>query len=66
MPVGKGKTRITITIHNETKDMLEELLSLHDNSTYSNIIEIALYCYAHMVADKLDEEKGDPEENAKS
>lgn len=55
MAVPKGKERITITIHNETKALLDELLSLHDNSSYSNIIEIAIYCYASVVEKKLQE-----------
>ena len=65
MSIPKGKQRLTITIHNETKDMMNELLSLHDNLTYSNLIEIALYCYANLVAEKLDQEK-EIKENAKS
>ena len=53
MAIPKGKQRITITIHNETKALLEELASLHENSTYSNVIEVALYCYASMLEAKL-------------
>lgn len=65
MAIPKGKQRIVITIHNETKDMMNELLSLHNNLTYSNLIEIALYCYANLVAEKLEKEK-EINENAKS
>ena len=66
MAIPKGKQRITITIHNETKDMMNELLSLHDNLTYSNLIEIALYCYAKLVEAQLDQEEKEINENAKS
>ena len=67
MAIPESKQRITITIHKETKNLLEELLSLHDNLTASNLIEIALYCYASLVNEKLEQqnkEKGDVE-NAK-
>ena len=57
MAIPKGKQRITITIHNETKDLMNELLSLHDDLSYSNLIEIALYCYANLLSENL--EKGD-------
>ena len=57
MAIPKGKQRIQITIHNETKDLMNELLSLHDNLTYSNLIEIALYCYANLLTTQI--EKGD-------
>ena len=67
MAIPKGKQRIMITIHNETKDMMNELLSLHDNLTYSNLIEMALYCYANLVAAKLeDDTEKEIKENAKS
>ena len=67
MAIPKGKQRIVITIHNETKDMMNELLSLHDNLTYSNLIEIALYCYANLVTEKLENDKEkEITENAKS
>ena len=56
MAIPKGKQRITITIHNETKDMMNELLTLHNNLTYSNLIEIALYCYAELVTSKMEQE----------
>ena len=65
MAIPKGKQRLTITIFNETKDMMNELLSLHNNLTYSNLIEIALYCYAKLVEAQLDKEK-EINENAKS
>ena len=67
MAIPKWKQRLTITIHNETKDMMNELLSLHDNLTYSNLIEIALYCYANLVTAKLENnEEKEINENAKS
>ena len=65
MAIPKGKQRITITIHNETKEMMNELLSLHSDLSYSNLIEIALYCYAKLVEAQLDNEK-EIKENAKS
>ena len=49
MAIPKNKQRITITIHNETKQLLDELLALHDKSSYSTIIEVALYYYASML-----------------
>ena len=66
MAIPKGKQRIVITIHNETKDMMNELLSLHNNLTYSNLIEIALYCYANLVTAKLEDQEKEIKENAKS
>ena len=46
---------------------MNELLSLHDNLTYSNLIEIALYCYANLVTAKLENnEEKEINENAKS
>ena len=67
MAIPKGKQRLTITIFNETKDMMNELLSLHNNLTYSNLIEIALYCYANLVTAKLENDKEkEITENAKS
>ena len=57
MAIPKGKQRITITIHNETKEMMNELLSLHNDLSYSNLIEIALYCYAKLVEAQLDKAK---------
>ncbi|MBO7731970.1 MAG: hypothetical protein J6S67_05440 [Methanobrevibacter sp.] len=59
MAIPKDKQRITITIHNETKALLNELLSLHDNSSYSTIIEIALMVYAKIISEQL--EKGEKE-----
>lgn len=61
MAIPKGKQRITITIHNETRALLDELSSLHENSTYSNVVEVALYFYAKMIESKLnpEESKGD-------
>ena len=49
MAVPKTKQRITITIHNETKQLLDELASLHEKSSYSNIVEVALYYYATLL-----------------
>ena len=68
MAIPENKTRITITIHKETKNLVDELLALHDNLSASNLIEIALYCYASILNDKLEQqtkEKGD-KKNAKN
>lgn len=67
MAIPKGKQRITITIHNETKALLEELSSLHEKSSYSNVIEVALYFYAQMLEKHLnpEENKGD-QDNGKN
>lgn len=47
MAIPKGKERITITIHKETKVLMDQIALLHDNPlTYSNLIEIALLFYA--------------------
>ena len=63
MAIPKNKTRITITIHKETKNLLDELLSLHDNLSPSNLIEIALYCYASMLNEKLEQNTKEKEKN---
>lgn len=54
--VAKDKTRIMITIHKETKNLLDELLSLHSNMTYSNIIEVSLLCYGKLLTEHLEKE----------
>ena len=47
MAIPKGKERITITIHKETKQLLDNLLSLHSEPlTYSNLVEISIVFYA--------------------
>lgn len=53
MAVPKTKQRITITIHNETKQLLDELASLHENSSYSNMVEVALYYYATLLEKQM-------------
>lgn len=53
MAVPKTKQRITITIHNETKGLLDELASLHENSSYSNVVEVALYYYAALLEKQM-------------
>lgn len=63
MAIPENKTRITITIHKETKNLLDELLSLHDNLSQSNLIEIALYCYASMLNEKLEQNTKEKEKN---
>ena len=67
MSVPKGKTRITITLHEETKQLMDELLSLHSNMTYSVLVEVSLLCYAKLVQNRLDEEtKNDEAEKEKN
>ena len=67
MAVPKGKTRITITIHEETKQLMDELLSLHSNMTYSVLVEVSLLCYAKLFQNRLDEEtKNDEAEKEKN
>ena len=53
MAVPKTKQRITITIHNETKVLLDELASLHEKSSYSNIVEVALFYYATLLTKQM-------------
>ena len=70
MAIPKGKTRIAITIHDETKQLMDQLLSLHSNMTYSTLIEVSLMCYTRLVQNRLDAEleannEGE-KENAKS
>lgn len=62
MHIPKNKVRMAITIHKETKDLLNELLSLHSEKfTYSNLIEIALLFYGKAVESKLDQEANEKE-----
>lgn len=65
MSIPKNKVRITITIHKESKDLLEQLLSLH-NSSYSEVLEYALYFYGKALTESIDNiTKGEEKENAK-
>lgn len=65
MAVQKGKERITITIHNESKKLAEQLLALHSEPlTYSNLFEIALIFYAKACMGEIDKlEKQEKEKN---
>ena len=64
MAIPKNKVRLTITIHKESKDLLNELLALH-NSSYSQVLEYALYFYGKALTESIDNiEKGE-KENAK-
>lgn len=55
MAVPKGKERITITIHKESKQLLDNLLALHSEPlTYSNMFEIALLFYAKACNNEID------------
>ena len=54
--ISKDKKRIAITIHKETKELLDSLLTLHsEGMTYSNLIEISLMYYARAVQRDLDD-----------
>ena len=66
MAIPKGKQRIVITIHNETRSLLDELSSLHEKSSYSNVIEVALYFYAKMIESHINPEGNKGEENGKN
>ena len=58
MAIPKDKVRIAISIHKETKDLMDELLPLHQEKfTYSNLIEIALLFYAKALETKLNQGK---------
>lgn len=65
MAVPKGKERITITIHAESKKLAEQLLALHSEPlTYSNLFEIALIFYAKTCMGEIDKlEKQEKEKN---
>lgn len=65
MAVPKGKERITITIHKESKQLLDNLLSLHSEPlTYSNMFEIALLFYAKACMGEINKlEKEEKEKN---
>lgn len=66
MAVPKGKERITITIHKETKQLLNSLLSLHSEPlTYSNMFEIALILYAKMCMEEIDNLEANEEKEKK-
>ena len=56
MAVPKDKTRLTITIHKDTKQLMDELLSLHSNMSYSVLVEVSRLCYGKLVQSKLDQE----------
>lgn len=56
MAVAKGKTRVTITLHEETIKLLNELSALHDdkNLSTSNLIEISILFYAQACLKQID------------
>lgn len=65
MAIPKNKVRLTITIHKESKELLEQLLALH-NSSYSEVLEYALYFYGKALTESIESiEKGEEKENAK-
>lgn len=61
MAVPKDKTRLTITIHKETKQLMNELLPLHSNMTYSVLVEVSLLCYTKLVQNRLEQETNNDE-----
>lgn len=63
MAIPKDKERIAITIHKETKELMNELLTLHDRFTYSNLIEVALMFYAKALETKLNNQTQEKEKN---
>ena len=63
MNIPKNKVRIAITIHKETKELMNELLTLHDRFTYSNLIEVALMFYAKALESKLNTQTEEKEKN---
>lgn len=66
MAIPKGKERITITIHKETKQLLNSLLSLHSESfTTSNMFEIALIFYAKACMGEIDNLEANEEKEKK-
>ena len=66
MSIGKNKVRMAISIHKETKELMNSLLPLHkEGCTYSNLIESALYSYARIVQKQLDDINGKISENKK-
>ena len=54
--VPKNKERITITIHKESKKLMEQLLALHDRSinSFSQLLEIALIYYGKACMSEID------------
>lgn len=68
MAIPKDKQRIVITIHKESKKLLDQLLALHDRSikTYSQLLEVSLIYYAKACMseiDRLDAENKKGDEN---
>lgn len=56
MAIGKNKIRLAISLHKETKELMNSLLSLHrEGFTYSNLIEKALCFYADVIQKELDQ-----------
>lgn len=66
MPIPNGKRRVMITLHEETIKLLEELEALHDNSSKSKIIEIALLFYTKCVMERMDQETKKENDNGKN
>lgn len=56
MAIPKDKERITITIHKESRKLLDQLLALHDRSirNYSQLLEVALIYYGKACLGEID------------
>lgn len=55
--VKDGKVRITISIHKETIELINELIPLHnDKTTKSDIVEVALLHYAERALKGIDKQ----------
>lgn len=64
MAVAKNKVRITITIHKETKELLDSLIPLHkEELSYSNLIEVCVMYYGKAIQHQLDEINDEIKEN---
>lgn len=63
MAIPEGKERITITLHKESKKLMDQLLALHSEKlTYSNLLEIALIFYSKMCMSEIDKLEAEEKE----
>lgn len=64
MAIPKGKERITITIHTEAKQLIDNLLSLHSEKlSYSKLVEISLLFYAKACMNEIGKLEKQEKEN---
>lgn len=56
MAIPENKERLTITIHRESKALMDNLLALHDRSVknYSQLLEVALVFYGKACMGEID------------